>query len=118
MFHMPIVKRDARYVTVAYELLCGAERATALAADLSPHFKDDDGFHSAEDDTRGWDGDRMSVVVVTYNTLADAVRLDARVRSLLSRTVDYTYEPHYHTSYGSRGATGYVTASTSVSERE
>jgi hypothetical protein len=99
-------------VNVAYELLCGCERSTALAADLCKQMKHEPGLHSAKDDTRGWDGDRMSVVVVTYNTLADAVRLDAEVRRLLSRNVEYTYEPHYHTSYGSRGASGYVTART------
>jgi hypothetical protein len=95
-------------VNVAYELLCGCERSTALAADLCKQMKHEPGLHSAKDDTRGWDGDRMSVVVVTYN----AVRLDAEVRRLLSRNVEYTYEPHYHTSYGSRGASGYVTART------
>jgi len=114
---MPIVKRDARYVTVAYELCCGFERATALADGLSKQLKHDDGFRTAKDDTRGWDGDRMSVVVVTFNTLRDAIRLDCEVRRLLSRNVDFTYEAHVGTSYGSRGAHAVVTASTSVQER-
>lgn len=77
---MPIVKRDARYVAVAYELMCGFERAAALADDLQKVLKGDKGFHSAVDDTRGWDGDRLAVVVVTYATLRDAVRLDGFVR--------------------------------------
>jgi hypothetical protein len=115
---MPIVKRDARYVTVAYELLCGCERAVALAKDLRMQMKQEPGLRGAKDDTRGWDGDRMSVAVVTYNTLADAVRLDAAVRRLLSRNVDYTYEPRHSISYGSRGAVSSVTATTTCLERD
>ena len=89
---MPIVKKETRYVAVAYELLCGFERATALAKDVYERLKSDEGFCSAEDDTRGWDGDRMAVVVVTYRTLEDVLRLDKQVRSLLSRNVDFTYD--------------------------
>lgn len=114
---MPIVKKDARYVTIGYELMCGYERATALAKDLSDSLKDDQGFYSAEDDTRGWDGDRMSLVKVTYYTLADANRLDATVRQHLSRKVDYTYEAHAGVSYGQRGPSLTVRASTTVTER-
>ncbi len=112
---MPHVNKHARYVTVAYELRCGFERAEALAQDACKALKEDLGFSSAEDDTRGWDGDRMAVVIVTYATLDDAVRLDAEVRRLLSRKVSFTYDARYHQCYGSRGPEGYVTASTTVS---
>lgn len=114
---MPIVKKDSRYVAIAYELMCGFERATALAKDVYERLKPDEGFCNAEDDTRGWDGPYMAVVVVTYRTLDDATRLDARVRSLLSRNVDFSYEPHLHTSYGGRGPTSYVTATTHIMEK-
>ena len=115
---MPRVKKDERYVDVAYELVCGFKRACALAKDLERILKDDQGLRSAEDDTRGWDGDREAVVVVTYDTLADANRLDPIVRQILSRTVDFTYEPSIRISYGSRGPSSYVVASTTVSLRE
>ena len=114
---MARVKKDERYVKVAYELCCGFERATALADDLEKVFFEEKGLHSADDDTRGWDGDRTAVVVVTYLTLADANRLDGIVRQQLSRTVDFTYDSKIQTSYGSRGPTSYVTAATSIVER-
>lgn len=114
---MPIVKKVERYVTVAYELMCGFERCTALVAQLLKEMKDEPGVHSAKDDTRGWDGDRMAVACVDYRSLADAIRLDAKVRSILSRNVDFTYEPHVHISYGGRGPESYVTATTQCTPR-
>lgn len=114
---MPLVKKDPRYVTVAYELCCGFERATALADDLHRILKSDAGFHSAKDDTRGWDGDRLAVVLVCYVTLEDANRLDHEVRRLLSRNVEYTYKPQVHQTYGSRGPHSYVTSTTALQER-
>lgn len=114
---MPTVTKNERYVEVGYELNCGYERAEALAQDACRQLKDDKGFDSAKDDTRGWDGDRKACVVVVYCTLNDAIRLDAKVRELLSRKVDFSYNPHLHTAYGSRGPESYVTATTSVTER-
>lgn len=115
---MPRISKTERYVDVAYELHCGFERATALADAATEILKHDPGFDSAKDDTRGWDGDRLSVIVVTYCTLADAQRLDAEVRRLLSRKVDYEYHPSVHTSYGSRGPSSYVTAKTTITQRD
>lgn len=114
---MPTVKRAERYVAVAYELCCGYKRAEALIQDMLKHLKDERGVQSAKDDTRGWDGDRMAVAVVYYNTLADANRLDGRVRALLSRNVRYGYEAQVHTCYGGRGPESYVTARTSLEVR-
>lgn len=115
---MPIVKKEARYVRVAYELCCGFERATALAADMCRELKADPGLYAATDDTRGWDGDRMAVIIVDYATLADANRLDAKVRALLSRNGDFTYAAHYGESYGSRGPSLTVDASTTFVTHE
>jgi len=113
---MPTVKKEERYVEVAYELMCGFERATSLADDLERILKDDEGFGRADDDTRGWDGDRMAVVVVTYATLKDANRLDGLVREKLSRSLDFTYEDSISYSYGRGGATANVRARTTVIE--
>ena len=109
---MPIVKKEVQYVVVAYELICGYERATALADDMEKTLRDEKGFLDAKDDTRGFD--RNSVILVTFATLQDAVRLDKVVREHLSRKVAFTYTPHLRTSYGSRGAESYVEASTTV----
>lgn len=111
---MPTVKKDVRYVNIAYQLQCGFERSTALAQDLSIVLRDDLGFNGAKDDTRGWDGDNSSVVIVTYNSLDDANRLDTQVRELLGRKVNFTYEDEVHTSYARRGPISYVTACTSI----
>lgn len=111
---MPTVTKEERYVEVGYELNCGFERAEALAQDAYLLLKDTKGFDSAKDDTRGWDGCRKALVVVTYCTLRDAIRLDPKVRDLLSRKVDFTYNATCHTAYGSRGPTSYVTAATTV----
>jgi len=111
---MPHIRKEERYVRVAYDLMCGYERATALADDVNKELKEDRGLHSAKDDTRGWDGDRMSCVVVTYDTLADAVRLDPIVRQLLSRKANFTYEPIYGESYGSTRAYLKVNSCTSL----
>lgn len=109
---MPVVKKDESYVNVAYELICGYERATALADDLNRLLHDDKGFSDAKDDTRGFD--RNAIVIVSFATLKDANRLDAKVRELLGRTISYTYKAEMHTAYGSRGPEGYVTAKTTV----
>ena len=101
---MPIVKKHPRYVVVAYELMCGFERGTALANELYKLLKNDKGFYSAQDDTRGWDGDRMALIKVTYNSLKDAIRLDSFSRKILSQNVNFSYNPNYGTSYGGRGA--------------
>lgn len=114
---MPRISKQERYVRVAYELHCGFERAKALADALEKELKDDKGLYSADDDTRGWDVG-CAVVVVDYDTLADAVRLDPVVRMLLSRKVDFSYESSASTSYGSRGACLHVEATTSISVRE
>ena len=114
---MARVKRDERYVVAAYELMCGFERAAALADNVSQVLKDDKGLLSAEDDTRGWDGDRLAVVLVTYKTLVDANRLDQQVRALLSLNIDFTYEAIEHISYGRLGPSSYVKAKTTISER-
>lgn len=114
---MPRVNKAERYVKVVYELQCGYMRAEALAKDLCRNLRGESGLDSAKDDTRGWDGDRRAVVVVVYRTLQDANRLDARVRELLGRKVDFTYKPHVYSTYGSRGPSSYVTATTSIAER-
>jgi hypothetical protein len=113
---MPRVTKDERYVEVGYELNCGFERATALADDLAKVLKDDDGFFQAKDDTRRWDGDRKSLVVVIYETLADANRLDQKVRQLLSRKTNFTYEAFETTYYGSTGARSSFEARTTLEE--
>jgi hypothetical protein len=114
---MPIVKKEERYVEVTYQLCCGFERAEALAGGLEEELKEDDGFWDAKDDTRGWESENQSVVVVGYRTLADANRLDKKVRELLSRKVDYTYDSNYGIGYGSRG--GYMTCNpiTTITEK-
>lgn len=98
---MPRVTREERYVKVGYELNCGFERAQALARGLTEALKDEPALYDASDDTRGWDPENKSVVVVTYLTLKDANRLDQQVRQLLSRKADFTYDPNYGTGYGS-----------------
>ena len=98
---MPRVTKEERYVEVGYELNCGYERAEALAKDLERELIDEPGLHSASDDTRGWDPENKSVVVVNYLTLKDANRLDQQVRQLLSRKADFTYDPNYGNGYGS-----------------
>lgn len=112
---MPQVLKAA-YVQVYYQLQCSFERAEALAQDTMRVLKDDPGICGAEDVTNGFDVG-VARVRVDYDTFEDAIRLDGRVRELLSRKVDYTYDAHLHTTYGSRGAHGYVTASTTVTER-
>lgn len=87
---MPIVNKVERYVDIAYQLHCGDERAEALSNDLNNKFKEK-GFVSSKNDTRGWDGDYLSVIIVTYGTLNDAIKLDKQVRNLLSRKCNYTY---------------------------
>ena len=114
---MPIVKKEPRYVCIGYELCCGFERATALVDDLLKHFKGDNRVHDAEDDTRGWDGGRMAFVKVYYNTLEDAIALDAEVRRLLGRNVNFTYEARGSTGYGSRGPYLIVDSTTTLKER-
>ncbi len=114
---MPKVTKLERYVTIGYTLMCGFERATALADDLNRILKHDKGFDSAQDKTIGWDGDYHSHVAVTYCTLADAVRLDYEVRQLLSRNVDYTCVTRYGTSYSGRGPTLTVDMTTTVTPR-
>lgn len=114
---MPHVKLKARYVVVAYELCCGFERATALADDVTRVFKSDSGFCSAEDDTRGWDGDRLSVIKVTYNSLMDAVRLDDEIRRWLGRNVEFTCVLHDSVGYSRHGGELVVTASTTCRPR-
>lgn len=81
---MPLIKTNPRYVIVAYELCCGFERATVLAKALCQALRYDKGLQSADDDSRGWDGERQSLVRVWYRSLADANRLDAKVRCLLA----------------------------------
>jgi hypothetical protein len=106
--------RVLRYatVTITYSLQCGFERATALADDMAEILKDDPGFHSASDDTRGWD--IWAQIDVIYTSLEHAIRLDPRVRELLGRRANYTYEADSHISYGQRGPTSYVTAHTTL----
>lgn len=114
---MPHINKKERYVSVAYELRCGCERATALTAELAKQMKGEPGFRGAKDDTRGWDGDRMAVVVADYNSLPDAVRLDPAVRRILSQAGDFTYQAHVGTAYGSRGAHATVTAATTFTTK-
>ncbi len=114
---MPRVSKEERYVTVGYNLKCGFERCEALCKDLEKKLKDDKGFDSAKDSTIGWDGDNDSHAEVCYTTLADANRLDPIVRKLLSRKVDFTYDPNYGTSYGGRGPTLTVNPITTVTEK-
>ena len=111
---MPIVKKDARYVKVGYELCCGFERAGALADDVSKILEHDKGFWLADDVTCGWEPDNKALVEVVYVTMADAIRLDAQVRELLSRSVDFTYEATAGVNYGSRGPTLRVDTKTSI----
>lgn len=87
---MPTVKKEVRYVTVAYELCCGFRVAGRRAKALCAKLKNDDGLQSADDDTRGWDGDRLAVVRVWYRSLEDANRLDAIVRRCLANTSGQT----------------------------
>ncbi|CAE7314029.1 unnamed protein product [Symbiodinium microadriaticum] len=101
--NMPTVIKEENYVSVGYELCCGYERANALADDLCKVLADDKGLHSAEDKTTGFWPDNRSLVEVTYRSLADCLRLAPKVRELLSRKADYTYEAVYGTSYGQRG---------------
>lgn len=115
---MPHVRKEARYVKVAYELMCGFKRATALADDAEAELAADEGLESLDDDTRGWDGERMAVIVATYRTMADAMRLDAKVRELLSRRADFTYTPHCSTGYSAHGGHLVVRSSTTLKPME
>jgi len=114
---MPIVKKEERYVEVIYQLCCGYKRAEALAGGLEVELKEDPGFWDAKDDTREWEDENQSVVKVGYTTLADANRLDKKVRELLSRKVDFTYDHNYGTGYGS--VCGYLTCNpiTTITEK-
>ena len=96
---MPIVKKQECQVTISYELMCDYQRATALAQNLENILHDDDGLNYAEDITCGFD--RNAVVKVGYNSLKDANRLDAKVRSLLALKVNYynKYESGYVKPY-------------------
>lgn len=107
---MPNVLKAAN-VRVYYQLQCCFERATALADDLYKQLKDQ-GVTEAEDVTIGWD--RHAQIMIGFSSLAVAVKLDAKVRELLARKVNYTYKAECHTSYGRSGPEGFVTSSTSI----
>lgn len=92
---MPIVKKQEHQVEIQYELMCDYKRAEALAQNLEKILHDDDGLNYAEDVTCGFD--RNAVVKVGYNSLKDANRLDAKVRSLLALKVNYYYK--YESGY-------------------
>lgn len=96
---MPIVKKQECQVTISYELMCDYKRAEALAQNLEKILHDDDGLNYAKDITCGFD--RNAVVKVGYNSLKDANRLDAKVRSLLALKCNYSYryEPGYVKPY-------------------
>jgi hypothetical protein len=66
----------------------------------------------------GWYRGNESLVVVTFNTLDDAVRLQKRVRHLLSTAGEFTYTARCGTSYGSRGAHLVVDTSTTFTPNE
>jgi hypothetical protein len=101
---MAHVAKDEEYVAVGYCLICGFQRAEALAKYAEDALKEDQGFLQADDETNGFWPDGKSLVVVHYRTLADANRLDPVVRRLLGTTGKFTYEAHAGTSYGQRGA--------------
>jgi hypothetical protein len=83
---MPNVKCKERYCTIAYEVCCDVDAVLFLIEDLKSRFAKDRRFRGVENETRLWDGDRKSCVVVLYDTVADAVRLDAEVRKVLTGT--------------------------------
>jgi len=114
---MPRVLKDEEYVRVGYVLACGYQRAAALAHFVEATLKDDEGIRSASDETNGFWPDNKSLVVVWYNTLADAVRLNDTVRALLSTAGEFTYEARTGVSYGQRGAHLRVDTSTTFNPR-
>lgn len=63
--------------------MCGFERSGRIANHLKKVLEKDNGAGTIEDDTRGWDGDRMALLQVWYNSKEDYLRLDEQVRSII-----------------------------------
>lgn len=111
---MPVVVKAVEGVTVEYRLVCGLERATALMDDLNLQLRDEKGYDYARDTTNGFD--YHMIIAVTYDSLADACRLDQKVRQLLSRKVAYTYTDHSYTSCSKQGGVLAVRSYTTIQE--